>query len=188
MSENFDEKKIILSAQAGDAQAETTLILRYKYLTKSLSRSFFLVGGDKDDLLQIGTIGLLRAIRNYDTNSATSFKTFATACIRNSMLDAIRKWQPTTSSLDTQNVDDDNPLLPHIDNPETTYIQNETAILLLGAIATRLTPVEFEVLKLYLDAMSYEEIGKRLGLEKKKVDNTIYSLKKKIKKLLNEAH
>ncbi len=181
----MDEKTLIQKAQAGNAEAETALILRYRYLTKSLSRSFFLIGGDKDDLLQIGTIGLLRAIRSYDKNSTASFKTYASTCIRNSMLDAIRKWQPQTSPLELQGAD--NSPLPHADNPETTYINNETADLLFSAITSLLTPVEFEVLKLYLDAMSYEEIGKRLGLEKKKVDNTIYSLKKKIKKLLNEA-
>ncbi len=188
MSEHFEDKDLILKAQGGDANAEATLILKYGFLTKSLSRSFFLIGGDKDDLLQIGTIGLLRAIRSYDTNSNASFKTFATTCIRNSMLDAIRKWQPKTSSLDTQNLDDDNGILPRVDNPETTYIDNETADLLYSAIASRLNETELAVLKLYLDALSYEEIGKRLGLEKKKVDNTIYSLKKKIKKLLNEAN
>lgn len=182
----FDEQQQIMLAQAGDLSAENAVALRYLQLAKSIARSFSVAGAyDTDDLAQYGMLGLIRAIHTYKQDGKASFKTYASHCIRNAIVDAVRKAEsaPEQIMLDDVNGSEDSHLA--LDNPENIFIENETSSLLFDAIASLLTPTEFSVLKLHLECMSYADIAKELGLERKKVDNTIYSAKKKIRKLLN---
>ena len=165
------ENQLILKAQQGDLTAENAVALNYLNLTKSIARSFGATGvADTDDLAGYGMLGLIRAIRTYDESAGASFKTYASRCVKNAIVDAVRK---TSCKVEEVNLDDD--------------FQNEASSLLLDAIASTLTPTEFAVLKLYIECMSYADIAKELGIEQKKVDNTIYSAKKKIKKLLDKT-
>lgn len=184
---DFDEQQQIQLAQGGDLSAENAVALRYLQLAKSIARSFGVVGAyDTDDLVQYGMLGLIRAIHTYKKDGKAGFKTYASHCIRNAILDAVRKAESAPEQImldDVTGVDDANLAL---DNPESIFIENETSSLLFDAIASLLTPTEFSVLKLHLECMSYSDIATELGIEKKKVDNTIYSAKKKIRKLLNQ--
>lgn len=175
-----EENRAILSAQAGDEQAENDVLALYAPLAKSISRSFRLLGkGDADDLAQVGMIGLMRAIRSYRTDGEASFKTYASHCIRNTILDSLRKAGSEPAPLNEEEITD------KLD-PENLYLESEAFRLLSDAIRSTLSGEELEVLSLYLDAMSYEDISRKLGITRKKVDNTLYALRKKIKKLLNE--
>ncbi len=174
-----DEVQLILKAQAGDAQAMNDVLISFAPLVKSISRAFHIIGADREDLSQIGMIGLMNAVRTYRTDGAAKFKTYATKCVRNIMLDAVRKQK---SAVQTVNLDESAEDVSS--EPEKLYLDSEAQSILNDTIAAALNDTEKEVLALYLDAMSYAEISKKLGMTKKKVDNTIYSLRKKIKKIL----
>ena len=177
------ENQLILKAQQGDLAAENAVALSYLNLAKSIARSFGATGvADTDDLAGYGMLGLIRAIRTYDESAGASFKTYASRCVKNAIVDATRK---ASSKVEEVNLDDD--FQTADSDPENLFLENEASSLLLNAIASTLTPTEFEVLKLHIECLSYAEIAKELGIEQKKVDNTIYSAKKKIKKLLDKT-
>ena len=179
-----DENEMIIKAQSGDGEAESELLIKYSPLVRIIVRSYFVIGVDGDDLIQAGMIGLMKAVRKFDVdNGSASFKTYASACIHNSIKtalgnqnDLLKEAIPLTDILD----------LPDDTDLGKDYENEETAQLLMSAISSVLNEREMSVLKLYLSAMSYQEISDRLGIEKKTVDNTIYSFRKKIKKLLNK--
>lgn len=176
---------LITAAQSGDDSARDRLLLEYAKLVRAIARSFEVVNAvDYDDLFQVGNIGLLKAISTYQADSGASFKTYASRCIKNAIIDELRKKSP----LVTVPIEDENPLidkLPSPQDPEKDYIDRETVEHVVDAIRTSLTESEFEVFKFYLYGMSYQEISEKLDIEKKKVDNTIYSIKKKAKKLFD---
>ncbi len=179
---DIDENAMITKAQQGDLAAENAVALNYLQLAKSIARSFGIVGSyDSDDLAQYGMLALVRAIHTFNVNGSANFKTYASHCIKNAIVDVIR-----SADSDVEEVSlDDGFTVKEID-PENIFIQNETSALLMDAISSLLSPTEMDVLKLYLECMSYAEIATELGLERKKVDNTIYSVKKKIRNLLNK--
>lgn len=181
------ENQLIERAQAGDLAAENAVALNYLQLAKSIARSFSVAGAyETDDLVQYGMLGLIRAIHTYKTDGKASFKTYASHCVKNAIVDAVRKADSAPEQVTLEDVNGGEDSLLSAENPESIFIANETSALLFDAIAALLTPTEFDVLKLHLECMSYADIAKELGLERKKVDNTIYSAKKKIRKLLNK--
>lgn len=134
---------------------------------------------DVDDFAGYGMLGLIRAIHTYDENGKANFKTYASRCIKNAIVDAVRKSESGAVEIKLDSVDDEIQGEMQQTNPESIFIENETSALLFEAISSLLTPTELDVLKLHLECMSYADIAKELGLERKKVDNTIYSAKKK---------
>lgn len=183
MDKNSAENELIIKAQNGDIVSEGNILKQYAPLVKSIARSFYIIGADGDDLIQLGMIGLMRAVRTFSTNGTASFKTYAYHCIRNSILDDIRRQKKEQE----QTIDIDDVFIPSIEEePERIYIEDEALRILIDAISTVLSELEMEVLILYLEALSYAEISEKLGIEKKQVDNTLYSVKKKIKKLLDK--
>lgn len=176
------ENDLIIKAQQGDLAAENAVALSYMSLTKSIARSFGAIGiADTDDLAGYGMLGLIRAIRTYDTTAAASFKTYASKCVKNAIVDATRK---AANKVEEVNLDDE--FQTSDADPENLFLENEASSLLLDAISSTLTPTELAVLRLHIECLSYADIAKELGIEQKKVDNTIYSAKKKIKKLLQK--
>lgn len=181
------ENNLIALAQQGDLSAENTVALGYLQLAKSIARSFSVAGAyDVDDLAQYGMLGLIRAIHTFNQDGTASFKTYASHCIRNAIVDALRKIDNAPEQVKLDDVDGKDDSLFSAGDPESIFIENETSTLLFEAISAMLTPTELAVLKLHLECMSYKDIATELGLERKKVDNTIYSAKKKIRKLLNK--
>ncbi len=181
------EIQLIKRAQRGDIEAENSVALAYIDLAKSIARSFGVVGAyDVDDLAGYGMLGLIRAIHTYDENGKANFKTYATRCVRNAIVDAVRKADSGRVEVNLDSVEDGLQNDPRQTNPESIFIENETSALLFDAISSLLTPTELDVLKLHLECMSYADIASELGLERKKVDNAIYSAKKKIKKLIGK--
>lgn len=162
--------ELISRAQAGDRDAETQLLRSYSGTVKSIAFPFYIATSlDREDLVQEGMIGLLNAIRTFDPCGGAKFETYASRCIKNAIIDEIRHSpQPTLP------IDED------IEAPSQMQL-----VELAEAIAAVLTPVERQVLELRLKSMSYEEISKELGIQKKKVDNLIASAKRKLKDFLN---
>ncbi len=171
---------LIERAQSGDIEAANAVVYAYLGLAKSISRSYFLVGADSDDVMQIGMLGLFKAVQTFKINGGASFKTYASNCIRNIILDEIRKSKPNT--LETVPIDDALHLNDDI-NLEDSFIEKESANILLDTIDSLLNPLEKNVLALHLESLTYQEIASELQIEKKKVDNTIYAIRKKLKKI-----
>ena len=178
-----DENILILKAQDGDGEAESELLRAHTPLVKAIARSYFASGVDGDELVQSGLIGLMNAVRSYDVKDGTaSFKTYASTCIHNKIRAALRKQNTSAKNTSLADILD----LPSELNIAENYEEKEAEQQLMSEISSVLNECEMNVLNLYLSAMSYQEISDKLGIEKKKVDNTIYSFKKKIKKLLDK--
>lgn len=201
--EYYSDEKLVELAQSGDNDAESALIVRFMGLVKLETRSFFLVGADRADLIQEGSIGLVAAIRDYDKSRGGSFRSFAEICISRKVYSAIKtamrkKHQPLNDyvSLDRniyENVNDDSDtvladslVVPNLDNPEDLIIEKESYDELIAQMNESLTVLEKQVLGLFLDGYSYAQIAERLSKTVKAVDNAIQRTKKKVKKFLQE--
>lgn len=180
MTDQKELYDLIAKAQKGDVEATDKVLDAYRPLAKYVARSYYLKGADAEDVLQIATIGLFRAVQTYRFDYNTSFKTYATNCMRNLLLDEIRKSKP--NEVEPLAIDDFEDILP-TDTPENAFIEKEASESLENLLADVLKPMEADVLKLYMESLSYEEIALQLGIERKKVDNTLYAIKKKLRNL-----
>ncbi|MGL4523420.1 MAG: RNA polymerase sporulation sigma factor SigH, partial [Bacilli bacterium] len=179
-----------------DQDALEHLIKRYKPFVKAKARSYFLVGADKDDVVQEGMIGLYKAIRNFNEDKLTTFRVFAELCITRHMITAIKmatrqKHIPLNSyiSLDKPMYEDesDRTLLDIISEVKTTdpasmLITQEDLALIELKVNEILSNLEKDVLELYLDGRTYQEISVLLNRHVKSIDNALQRIKKKMEK------
>ncbi|MFI3228797.1 MAG: sigma-70 family RNA polymerase sigma factor [Bacillota bacterium] len=190
---NSKDKEIALLklAQTGDQHALESLILQYKGLVLRVVRNYFMVcGGDRDDIIQEGTIGLLKAITSYREESGASFSTHAYNCVNNSIKDALRKVsslnnmilneairhaETTTSSAEQSFAVDDIDAI-------TMYGENEKREEFYAILSTLITAPQMEVVRLYIEGYSYKDIAEKTNKTTKNIDNIITSTKSKIKK------
>ena len=196
------DESLVELINGGDSEAMDYLMNKYKNLVRGRARTLFLVGADKEDLIQEGMIGLYKAIRNYDTLKNVSFRNFAELCISRQMYSAIkgsntRKNQPLNNyiSIDSMEVAEDreNPLeqLHGINfeknkNPEQLVLDKEAASVLEYTLVGHLSEMEKQVLHFYMKDMNYNQIAAALGKEPKAVDNALQRIKKKLTQVLSE--
>ena len=176
-------------AAAGDNNAEECLAARYSRLVRACARPYFLAGGDSEDLLQEGMIGLLSAIRGFDPGREASFQTYAEVCIRNRLLSAVRtagreKHDPLNSSVSLEiplydDIPQPYPGQPLAESPEEMLIGREEWKGRLTALRAMLSGFERTVLGLYLDGLSYAEIAAQTGKPLKSVDNAVQRIRRK---------
>ena len=174
-------------ASSGDAAAEEELISKYSRLVKICSRPFFLVGGDSEDLIQEGMLGLLSAVRHYDCEKGVKFKTYAEFCIRRRLYSAIKsasryKHIPLNDSVSLESPELDESItqgLFFLRDPEEFVIARERVNELTDCLNGSLSCFESTVLGLYLEGMSYEEMAAGLGKPVKSVDNAVQRIRKK---------
>ncbi|HHW90227.1 MAG TPA: sigma-70 family RNA polymerase sigma factor [Clostridiales bacterium] len=189
----LDNEILIEQAQKGDTAAIERLMSAYKNRVKRLARAYFLVGGDNDDLIQEGMIGLFKAIKDYDAQKG-SFAAFADLCVTRNMQTAIKKAQrlkhrPLNESLSLDSDSDENDgLINYIidqtaQDPLYILLKAEQAQSLKELIETKLTDLEKKALKLYLEGLSYNEIAQKIQKSAKSVDNTLQRIKSKLKVL-----
>lgn len=187
----------------GDMPEATDYILyKYKGYVRSMARRYYLIGGDCDDLIQEGMIGLYKAVRDFDAQKNVSFRTFAELCIMRQMITAIKaanriKHQPLNSfvSLNRPVFEEDcektlEEILPDESamSPEDIYIENERFMGVRTKIHDNLSDFENSVMDLYLEGKSYAEISVRLNKPKKSIDNALQRAKAKLAKLkINET-
>ena len=178
-------------AAAGDRLAEERLISKYTRLVRSCARPFFLAGGDSEDLIQEGMIGLVNAVREYDGEKEASFRTFAETCVRNRLLSVLRaasrgKHMPLNQSvsLDTPFFDSDSYALGTQDlsqrSPEDFLIDREHTSSLLFGVRKKLSEFEAKILGYYLDGLSCREIAEMVGKTPKSVDNAVQRIRRKV--------
>lgn len=181
MSLNSDEE-LVLMAQKGDDIAINAVLSKFKPLVRSKARSFFLVGGDKDDIIQEGMIGLFKAIRDYTEGS---FIAFASVCILRNIITAINKANrqkniPLNNYIAFE-CNEESIVFSEEFNPENITIKKESGGELNEKLSKLLSNLESDVLHNYLFGLSYAEIADKLTLSEKSVDNAIQRIKAKIR-------
>lgn len=187
-----NEITLLNQAKNGDDSAYEELLSSYKYLVTSISRRYFLTGGQTDDLLQEGMIGLFKAIKSFDSTKSDSFKAYAKTLIERQMINAIKsdnsyKHVPLNNSiaLNSQGAiqtKDDN--LVFLGNktfdPERLVTNEHDVNNILKQIKQRLSELEYQVLTLYLEGRSYSDISQTLSINYKSVDNALNRIKSKL--------
>ena len=196
LPESSDEA-LCLRAADGSREAEEELVRRYYGLVRSCARPLFLAGGDSEDLIQEGMLGLIRAIREYDGAKAASFRTFAEVCIRNRLISALRaasrdKHTPLNQSvpLDTPFFDGNSyafGTLRASSDPEELIIDRDRAAEALESTRKQLSKFEAKILGLYLDGLSCHEIAQAVGKSPKSVDNAVQRVRRKAARQLSSG-
>ena len=182
--EELRDEELIRRARLQDETAVGILLTKYKPLVLRLSRARFIAGGDRDDLLQEGMIGLYQAIRSYDPDREAGFATFAALCIDRQMLRAIDasqrvKNQPLNTSVDLASLDGEEHETITSDSPEKIVLAKTSYDETLQRLMSRLGPLEKQVLTLYLEGLGYRDIGAVLNKSPKAVDNAVQRIRKK---------
>ena len=182
--ENETDEAMVRLAQEGNEEAVDYLLTKYKPLVLKLSRARFLAGGEKEDLIQEGMIGLYKAVRDYNTDTGARFSTFAALCIDRQMLHAIEaslreKNQPLNNSVSL--TDEEWELAGEVPSlsPESIVVGQTAFSERIARLRESLSPMENSVLDLYLDGHGYKEIARILRKEPKAIDNTFQRIRKK---------
>ncbi len=191
----MSDEMLCLATKQGDGMAEECLILRYRRTVLISSRSFFLMGGENEDLVQEGMVGLLKAIRSYDPRRGTSFRTFADRCVNHALISAVQsaardKHTPlnTYVSLENPLFDDSAEYLPaEAMDPEQLLILQEEIQECLDAVRSRLSSFEAKILGLYLKGLSYSEIALQVNRPVKSVDNAVQRVRRKLSRRLSHS-
>lgn len=192
------DEDIIEAVREGDSAALEYLIHKYKNFVRAKARSYFLIGADREDIVQEGMIGLYKAIRDFRSDKLASFKAFAELCITRQIITAIKtatrqKHIPLNSyiSLDKPIYDEDSDrtLLdvicgPKVTDPEELMINKEEFSGLEDKMGEILSELERKVLMLYLDGRSYQEIAVDLNRHVKSIDNALQRVKRKLERYL----
>ncbi|NLV17305.1 MAG: RNA polymerase sporulation sigma factor SigH [Syntrophomonadaceae bacterium] len=198
--EEMPDEEIVKYAQANDQLAAEFLVNKYKNFVRAKARSYFLIGADKEDIIQEGMIGLFKAIRDYKGDKLTSFRAFAELCITRQIITAIKtatrqKHIPLNSyvSLNKPIYDDesDRTLMDvlsttRITNPEDIVISKEEFLCIEQKMGEILSSLEWRVLMAYLEGKSYQEIAFDLKRHVKSIDNALQRVKRKLEKYLED--
>lgn len=176
----YTDEMLCAMAAAGDRSAEEQLVVRYQRLPRACSRPYFLAGGDSEDLIQEAMFGLVKAIREFDAQKDTSFRTFAETCVRNRIRSAVTAASREKHTPLNQSVPFEAPMLGSDSSPEELFISREERQERLHVINRCLSPMERNILALYLKGFSYRDIGEQLGKSTKSVDNAVQRIRRKI--------
>lgn len=179
LSEYNDEELCRLTA-LGSRDAEEVLVKRYLRTVRVCARPYFLAGGDSEDLIQEATFGLLKAIREFEPGHDAKFKTFAEVCIRNRIRSAVATASRSKHAPLNDSVPFESPMLGSGASPEELYISREEEAERLTTLTQKLSPLEREILSLFLHGLSYREISEQVGRPAKSVDNAIQRIRRKV--------
>lgn len=194
----ISDEEIVEIFRGGDSGALEHLINKYRNFVRAKARSYFLIGADREDIVQEGMIGLYKAIRDFKGDKLSSFKAFAELCITRQIITAIKtatrqKHIPLNSyvSLDKPIYDEDSDRTlmdvicgSQVLDPEELIINQEEFIGLEDKMAEILSDLERKVLMLYLDGRSYQEIAEDLKRHVKSIDNALQRVKRKLERYL----
>src|SRR6266849_4887971 len=192
----LEDLQLVLKARNGDSVALDQLIRRYTGFVRLKASSYFLAGGDSEDLIQEGLIGLYKAVRDFRTDKETSFRSFAELCVTRQIITAIKtatrfKHQPlnqyvsfshTPAGQDTDGECTLGDALPGpgVDEPSVCVISTEELQSLVFTLGTGLSKLEADALRLYLEGSSYEDMAEKLACDTKTIDNALQRVKRKI--------
>src|SRR5688572_29777492 len=192
---HLEDGYLLALARQGNPDAYDRLVRRYYSFVRLKASSYFLIGGDADDLIQEGLVGLYKAIRDYRTDRESSFRNFAELCITRQIITAVKtatrnKHTPLNGyvsfSATPAGASDSEPTLDEVlpgsatHDPVNQVISSEELRSLVACLSTVLSELESRVLSLYLDGHSYTAIGDKLGCDCKTVDNALQRVKRKV--------
>lgn len=188
--EELADEALCRRVSQGDRMAEEVLVTRYHRLVRAITRPYFLTGGDSDDLIQEGMMGLMMAVREFDGSKEASFRTFAEVCIRNRMFSALRAASREKHSPLNQSISIEAPFFDsnsyatvsgHVSScdPEELLLLREKAEHDFVRINQQLSSMERSVLSLYLDGLTCGEIAKVLKKPPKSVENAVQRIRRK---------
>lgn len=194
------DDNMVFRAKAGDEKSLNHILRKYRNFVRSKAKPFFIVGADKEDILQEGMIGLFKAIRDYDEEKTVSFRAFAELCVTRQIITAVKtatrqKHIPLNSYISLNKPmseeDPDKTLMDmmknsHISDPEQLIISKEEMKLIEEKTKEMLSEFETRVLSLYLKGYSYNEISEKLYKHPKSVDNALQRIKRKFEKYLEQ--
>lgn len=166
----------------GDAAAIEELLNRYKNMVRARARGFFLIGGETEDLVQEGMVGLYTAARDFNASSGKSFKNFAYLCVTRRILDAVRASSRKTPTGGYVSLDEPDYILSEEQSPEEFLISSESTKEFKIKLMRELSDFEFRVVTMYLEGMSYAQICEETGKDLKSVDNALSRSKKKLQR------
>jgi RNA polymerase sporulation-specific sigma factor len=187
--------QLVLQARNDDGAAMDALIRRYTGFVRLKASSYFLAGGESDDLVQEGLIGLYKAVRDFRSDKETSFRSFAELCITRQIITAIKtatryKHAPLNTYVSFSQTpagqQDGECTLgdalpgPGVQNPAVCVISTQELQSLVFSLGTGLSPLEREALRLYLEGLSYEQMAEELGCDTKTIDNALQRVKRKV--------
>lgn len=198
--ENLGDEEVVAFAREGDELAQEYLITKYRNFVRAKARSYFLIGADREDIIQEGMIGLYKAIRDFRADKLASFRAFAELCITRQIITAIKtatrqKHIPLNSyvSLNKPIYDEesDRTLMDIISgtkvtDPEELVISREEFIDIEGKMSEFLSELEWKVLMYYLEGKSYQEIAEELARHVKSIDNALQRVKRKLERYLEK--
>jgi RNA polymerase sporulation-specific sigma factor len=192
----LQDLQLVLKARNGSQTALDQLLRRYQGFVRLKASSYFLAGGDADDLVQEGMIGLYKAVRDFRADKETSFRSFAELCVTRQIITAIKtatrfkhaplntyvSFSHTPAGQDAEGECTLGDALPGpgVDDPSVCVISTEELQSLVFALGSGLSHLESEALRLYLDGNSYEDMGEELGCDTKTIDNALQRVKRKI--------
>src|SRR5438105_10546370 len=191
-----DDHYLVALAKSGKRDAYDRIVRRYYGFVRLTASSYFLSGGDSDDLIQEGLVGLYKAVRDYRTDRESSFRNFAELCITRQIITAVKtstrnkhtplneyvsfSQTPTSSGGDGDRTLDELLPGPTVHDPVNQVISSEELKSLVACLSSVLSELESSVLSLYLDGYSYETIAERLACDTKTVDNALQRVKRKV--------
>lgn len=197
---SMEDEEIVEAAKNNNYIALEYILFKYKNFVRCKSKSYYLIGGDKEDIIQEGMIGLYNAIRDYDKDKLVSFRAFAELCITRQIITAIKtatrqKHIPLNSYISLNkpiyNEESDRTLLDivsglKISDPEELIIGKENLDFIETKMEEILSELELEVLMSYVDGKSYQEIALEMDRQVKSIDNALQRVKKKLEKSLEK--
>jgi RNA polymerase sporulation-specific sigma factor len=190
-----DDVRLVIRARNGDDVALDSLIRRYTGFVRLKASSYFIAGGESDDLIQEGLLGLYKAVRDFRSDKDTSFRSFAELCITRQIITAIKAAtrfkhvplnQYVSFSQTPAGQDDSDCTLgdalpgPGIDDPAICVISTEELQSLVFCLGTGLSSLESDALRCYMEGLSYEEMAVELGCDTKTIDNALQRVKRKV--------
>lgn len=196
--EHLTDEELVSLAKNGDTMALEYLISKYKNFVRSKARTYFLIGADREDIIQEGMIGLYKAIRDYRYDRQASFRAFAEICVTRQIITAIKtatrqKHMPLNSYVslnkpvyeeESERTLSDVLTQGKAGNPEELFIDQEDYLDIESTMQRILSPLEQEVVNLYLEGKSYIEIAQHLNRQVKSVDNALQRVKRKLEQYL----
>ena len=190
--ETLADEQLCAACQKGNRNAEDVLAARYHRLVRRIARPYFLAGGDNEDLLQEGMVGLIKAMREYDPAQSASFCTFAEVCIRRRLYSVLKsaasgKHQPLNQAIPLNPSFFDVSLAFAQDDPEVLLIDREKTAGLLEYACKQLSAFEAEILGYYLDGLTCREIAETVGKPPKSVENAVQRIRRKIGRQLSSG-
>ena len=190
-----EDVRLVIRARNGDDAALDALIRRYTGFVRLKASSYFIAGGESDDLIQEGLIGLYKAVRDFRSDKETSFRSFAELCITRQIITAIKaatrfKHRPLNAyvsfSQSPAGQEDGDCTLgdalpgPGVDDPAICVISTEELQSLVFTLGSGLSPLEADALRLYMEGNSYEQMAELLGCDTKTIDNALQRVKRKV--------